>query len=317
MTSTWNELPFSGNYNLGLNWGGGVPNTSNDTALFTTSDITSIVVTVPITIGDWVFNVGADQYNFVVTSFLEFYNDGITIKGGSARIYNFNDIYFELSSSSGGATLVNFRKLEFFGESNASSGTIDTIGGGTTSFYGHSTGDMAQFITEAGGSVDFSASLGPNNDRRITAGSIAGAGTYELGADVLTVGLNGLSTTVSGLIDDGGFGGALVKTGLGKLTLSGSDNTYSGGTTVQQGILDLAAIRTAGTGPIIFAGGAKLQIENAALSGHSSPTRLSFSPNTTSLIWRGSSSAPAPRRPITRRLSTSRCTVDTSPKLSH
>ena len=39
---------------------------------------------------------------------------------------------------------------------------------------------------------------------RSTAGSIAGAGSYSLGTEQYTVGDNGLSTTVSGVITDGG-----------------------------------------------------------------------------------------------------------------
>jgi hypothetical protein len=60
----------------------------------------------------------------------------------------------------------------------------------------------------------------------MTAGSIEGAGTYELGSKALTVGLNNLSTEVSGTIGDFGEGGSLIKVGTGTLTLSGI-NTYS------------------------------------------------------------------------------------------
>jgi len=68
----------------------------------------------------------------------------------------------------------------------------------------------------------------------MTAGSIAGDGTYNLGSKELTVGSNNLSTTVSGLIE--GDGGSLVKVGTGTLTLT-DNNTYSGGTTIQDGTL--------------------------------------------------------------------------------
>jgi autotransporter-associated beta strand protein len=121
--------------------------------------------------------------------------------------------------------------------------------------------------------VDFSQSSGPNGNHVLTVGSIAGAGTYELGADQLIVGKIGSSTKVSGPIEDGGAGGgtggSLVKVGKGTLTLSGAHNTYSGGTTLLHGTLHLTAVGAAGTGTITFGGQAKLNIENAALSpGH-------------------------------------------------
>ena len=73
-----------------------------------------------------------------------------------------------------------------------------------------------------------------------TAGSIEGNGTFFLGSKNLTVGGNGLSTTFSGVISDGGFrdgaGGSLTKVGTGTLTLTGA-NTYTGATTVDAGSL--------------------------------------------------------------------------------
>ena len=96
----------------------------------------------------------------------------------------------------------------------------------------------------------------------MTAGSIAGAGTYFLGSKQLTVGSNNLSTTVDGTIQDGGgfdpfaTGGSLVKVGTGTLTLSGV-NTYSGGTTISQGAIAVSADTGLGapTGSLTFNGG--------------------------------------------------------------
>ncbi|HEY5039576.1 MAG TPA: autotransporter domain-containing protein, partial [bacterium] len=89
-------------------------------------------------------------------------------------------------------------------------------------------------------------------------GSIAGAGTYYLGAKALTTGVNNLSTTVSGLITGGGLGGgtggSLTKMGTGTLTLSGTD-TYSGGTVVLQGTLAVASPGALGTGLVLVNGG--------------------------------------------------------------
>jgi hypothetical protein len=76
-----------------------------------------------------------------------------------------------------------------------------------------------------------------------TVGSIAGAGLYRIGSKQLTVGTTNLSTTVSGIIADGGAaggtGGSLVKVGTGTLTLpgniSGTGNiTFNGSGTVDR-----------------------------------------------------------------------------------
>jgi autotransporter-associated beta strand protein len=134
--------------------------------------------------------------------------------------------------------------LEFNAFTTAGSATITTNSGAAVAFFDNSTGGNAQFITNGTGYVDFSGSFGPNGDGRITAGSIAGSGTYYIGAgNTLTVGSNNLSTEVSGVIADFLCGcspgpGSLEKVGTGTLTLSGV-NTYTGTTTVFGGILDV------------------------------------------------------------------------------
>src|SRR4029077_19153580 len=90
------------------------------------------------------------------------------------------------------------------------------------------------FTVAGGGTLDL-------NGFNQTVGSIAGAGSFVLGANELTVGGNNLSTEVSGAIS--GFGGSLVKVGTGTLTLSGN-NIYSGGATVAVGTLRGGASNT-------------------------------------------------------------------------
>jgi autotransporter-associated beta strand protein len=91
----------------------------------------------------------------------------------------------------------------------------------------------------------------------VTIGSVEGNGAVFLGGNNLTVGSNDLSTTFSGVIQDGGIGdgagagGSLTKIGKGKLILSGA-NTYTGGATVRKGTL-LVTNRTGsatGTGTV-------------------------------------------------------------------
>jgi autotransporter-associated beta strand protein len=159
---------------------------------------------------------------------------------GAATITNDGVLAFQSASTAGNATITNNHFLNFLVTSTAGNATITNNPGGTTSFFGNSTGGNARLIANAGGTVDFSGTTGPAGDKKVSAGSIEGAGTYVLGSNQLTVGSNDLSTTVSGTIRDGGasggIGGSLVKVGAGTLTLTGT-NTYTGATTVNAGTL--------------------------------------------------------------------------------
>ena len=156
-------------------------------------------------------------------------------------------IEFVASSTGGSATITNDNFLSFNNASTAENAVITTNNGGTTFFFGTSNGGQAAFMTDAGGITDFSDSTGPLNNNELTAGSLAGGGTYFLGPNQVTVGGDDTSTEVSGVISDcgptgnecdnsGATGGSLVKTGIGTFTLSGA-NTYTGPTTVNQGTL--------------------------------------------------------------------------------
>ncbi len=96
-----------------------------------------------------------------------------------------------------------------------------------------------------------------NQNERI--GSLAGTfnGQVALGSGTLTVGGNNASTTFSGGIS--GTGG-LVKEGSGTLLLMGS-NSYTGGTSVTGGILQLGATNTLATnGQLTIASGARVEL---------------------------------------------------------
>jgi outer membrane autotransporter protein len=107
----------------------------------------------------------------------------------------------------------------------------------------------------------------------MTAGSIAGAGNYNLGSKEFTVGLNNESTTVSGIVADGGAGGgtggSLIKAGVGTLTLTAND-PYSGGTRVVAGILAIGD--AAHPGATLSGGGTVMIQPGATLGGYGSVT---------------------------------------------
>jgi outer membrane autotransporter protein len=176
--------------------------------------------------------------------------DGAGTSAGTATITNSGSsilpavqnstTIFDTTSTAGNATIINISdgRTQFLASSNAGSARIENNVGGGTFFEGTSSGNSAQLVTVGTGFVDFSRSASAAN----TAGSIEGSGELRLGAIDFTVGSNNLSTTYSGVIQDGGTNGgtgaSLTKTGTGTLTLSGI-NTYTGDTTVNQGTLSV------------------------------------------------------------------------------
>ncbi len=163
-------------------------------------------------------------------------NSGATIQfafnstAGNSDIKNSGIMYFFNSASAGDATIRNNPDSYILFNQTTTAGNATIDNSGEILFHMNSTGGNARLITNAGGITNFSVGFFSG----ASAGSIAGAGSYLLGAKTLTVGGNGDTTTVSGVIS--GDGGSLVKTGAGTLTLSGA-NTYTGVTTVDAGKL--------------------------------------------------------------------------------
>lgn len=132
--------------------------------------------------------------------------------------------------------------------SSHSSSSPVTIQQGRVRTAGANTLSASSAIAVAGG-----ASLDLDGNSQIVA-SLAGEGEVRLGAGTLTTG-SGSSTHFAGTIS--GAGGRLVKSGSSILRLSGV-NTYSGGTALKGGRLDLASDAALGTGALAMDPGTTL-----------------------------------------------------------
>ncbi|KUL97522.1 hypothetical protein DK26_00810 [Bosea sp. WAO] len=229
---------------------------------------------------DFYFSSNAGTAN-ITNSGLMIFHDTSSAANATLTVTGAGDLRFEGSSSAGNATITNGHILTFFNNSTAGNAEITNNAGQTVAFRDSSTagnavivnngglnfvqnatGGNATLVTNSGGITDFSFSTGPNNDGRLSAGSIAGAGSYVLGTNELTVGGNNSSTLVSGVISGSG---SLVKTGTGTLTLSGT-NTYAGGTTIAGGAVSIAADANLGAGGALTLNGGVLQVTGTTLT---------------------------------------------------
>ena len=259
--ATWSSAPATAEWTSAANWVPTSPPTG--TATFDQStgrSITMGVLGTSIIVDSLRFNAGAPAYTFTVPYNLFIEGVGIVNHSSNSPAFNLgNFIAFQGSSTAGNATISLIPKGqfqgssgEFQGSSTAGNATIIVGKDAQLQFSASSTGDQARLITAFGGETDIFNLFSDG----MTAGSIEGAGTYELGSKALTVGLNNLSTEVSGTIGDFCECGSLIKVGTGTLTLSGID-TYSGGTTVSKGVLSVAVDANLGTvsGEITLDGG--------------------------------------------------------------
>ncbi len=237
--------PGTSDWNTAANWTTSTVPTATDIAQFNTSTTTTIDIRQANTqVGGLQFNTGAPAYIFNVTGTAGVASSLIVSGSGVADISG-NAPTFVVSGVAGALGTLQFTELGY-----ARRRYHPHPGVRPDDFLREQHGALARFITDAGGLVDFSGTSGPSGNNRITAGSIEGAGTYNLGGNTLIVGLNGLSTTVSGTINDGGasggIGASLVKLGAGTLVLSG-DNTYTGLTAILAGTLQLGDGGTSGS----------------------------------------------------------------------
>src|SRR6266487_2520397 len=265
-SATWDLNPGSGDWNTAANWTPmTVPNGPADIATFALSNTTNVSISENTEVNGITFTAAAtNPYTITASAAFTLFisGTGITNNSGSTQHFmtavgangEFGLIIFTNSTTAGTSTMFT-----------NNGGTVSGATGGSTVFHDSSTAASATLIANSGtgggeggqiffnekstggtsrvelfgnGSLDISAHAAPG----VTIGSIEGDGIALLGANNLTVGSNNLSTTFSGVIQDGGqnggVGGSLTKIGSGTLVLSGA-NTYTGSTNVNRGVLQV------------------------------------------------------------------------------
>ncbi|EBY5453801.1 fibronectin-binding autotransporter adhesin ShdA [Salmonella enterica subsp. enterica serovar Curacao] len=175
--------------------------------------------------------------------------DGTLVLSNTANDYGNTDINGGTLSAndaaalgSGDVAIAENAKLEL------SQGTLDNnvTGGGQIVKTGNDELIVTGDNTYSGGTTITGGTLTADYADSLGTGVIANSG-------VLQVGEGELENTLSG-------SGSLVKTGTGELTLGG-DNTYSGGTTIDDGVLIAANVNALGGGDVDNAGTLKLDAE--------------------------------------------------------
>src|SRR5215831_3400591 len=267
-----------------------ISNTVNGIGIVNRSGVTQTFVTAAASLpGSIFFTNGANAGRETL-----FINNGAEVSHGNAGYIEFLDY-----SDAGNGTFINNGgtadgafggEVQFQNFSGAENGTFVNNGGtandalgGVTSFLGTTFADNSTLIANGGsgggkgGSITVSDFVNGGTARvevfgdgnldisftgtGVKFGSIEGDGLVFLGAKNLTVGSNDLSTTFSGVIQDGGSGGgtggSLTKLGNGRLLLA-SASTYTGGTTIKgkgEFVVSNISGSATGSGPVQVGGG--------------------------------------------------------------
>ena len=257
----WNGTTSS-DFQVSSNWSPAiVPSGTGATATFVNNKGVTSVTNASGTIGGLLFNDSNTPSYTIDLGFqgLTLASTGIvnnssvlqTITGGgtsgilqinAGTLFNVNlamtssNIIFAGTASAGNASITNISNVNMNNSSTLANATV-TKNGGALNFLNTSSGGQASVILNGSGRLQFANYTGAGT----TIGSLAGSGTVNL-TDIsnaqtksLTIGGNNQSTTFSGQIVGGG---SIVKDGSGTLILTGN-NTYSGGTTINTGTLQI------------------------------------------------------------------------------
>ncbi|MGN6311011.1 MAG: autotransporter-associated beta strand repeat-containing protein, partial [Xanthobacteraceae bacterium] len=224
---------------------------------------------------------------------LQFKTDGYTLSGGTLA----------LNPASGSAGTLNI-------DNNVSTTIASVIADGTGTALkkvGGGTLTLAGANSYSGGTQLLGGTLSVSSDANL--GAASGALTFDGGMLQVTGDtFRSTSRNIIWGVNGGGFDiadsgnaftvsqnldgpGALTKTGAGALRLSGA-NSYSGGSTVLQGVLTALTTRALGTGPVSVAGSAGSSAElRFAGSASAGSLAISVAPGAESVLTFGDSAS--------------------------
>jgi fibronectin-binding autotransporter adhesin len=175
------------------------------------------------------------------------------VNGAGWQAPGVNSLQFSGTSTAAASTITNEGGAVYFlQDATAGSATIVNGNKSLLSFSDASSARGARISNETGGTLDMS---GVTSKAGIEIGSLSGAGTVTLGAAKLTLGGLGSNDMLTGGVS--GSGGSVVKVGSGTLTLSGA-STYTGGTALKEGRLDVGNSAALGTGALAMDDGTTL-----------------------------------------------------------
>jgi outer membrane autotransporter protein len=184
---------------------------------------------------------------------------GGSLVGGGNVIHNDGTVAFETPSTPGNEQLVH-------GIDGSGRLIVDLEGTSTLRIFSTNTYSGETILNSGTLEAESTTALSPNSAFMVnstlnlngfsnTIGSLSGTGTVlnnGAATATLTVGHDNSNSTFSGVLENGTSVLALIKSGTGVLTLTGT-NTYTGGTTISAGTLQLGNGGTTGsiTGNVI------------------------------------------------------------------
>lgn len=215
-------------------------------------------------------------------------------------------VYMTFSSNASGTKLVvagtgTLNTLgiskDTFSSSTAAAGTVVLEDGARLNLGSAGLTKIASFEAGAATVGSFADAWSSNQNITLTSdqGVTFNTGKYDLNTASYST-TAGTNITLSGVLADAAnIAGAITKTGVGTLNLQGA-NTYTGGTTVDQGTLALTGNGQLGSGALRVknAEGARLTTEKmtvTARGGDASVSGLAAPVTANSTEWRGASDA--------------------------